>query len=69
VAAWQASKRHEVTGYFSGVQRNLVLAEAEPRLAALSQALPANDDAANPSNMAAAPVTDCDRLAADPEDK
>src|SRR3712207_6890011 len=32
VAAWQRSKRQEVTSYLSGLQRDLILAEAQPRL-------------------------------------
>lgn len=40
ISQWQKSKNVEVTGYLSSLQRDLILAEAQPRLAALEAARP-----------------------------
>jgi peptidoglycan hydrolase-like protein with peptidoglycan-binding domain len=37
IAAWQAGKQQEVTGYLTGQQRDLVLSEARPKLEAERQ--------------------------------
>jgi TPR repeat protein len=73
IAAWQRGKRQEATGYLADLHRDLLLSEAEPRLAVLPpQAEPEEPEQqpappASPSSRA--PVTECDRLAAHPDDR
>jgi peptidoglycan hydrolase-like protein with peptidoglycan-binding domain len=40
IAAWQSGKRQEATGYLTKLQRDVILSEAQPKLAALPKVLP-----------------------------
>ena len=75
VAAWQGSKRQEQTGYLSGLQPDLILTEAQPKLDAQIAEAPATTQIRqtpdpshgdrNPSSLQRLPLNAQDKLAAD----
>jgi TPR repeat protein len=73
IAAWQRDRKEEPTSYLTPSQYGRLLAEAEPKLPALESAQQKPSAASpvqNPRETAGAKaeITDCDRLAANPDD-